>query len=58
MDGEFWAELDAAVAVERGLVEGAAFSCEELAQGAGGGGEAPGDGPGAQPAWVQGQVGG
>ena len=31
VDGEFWAELDAAVAVERGLVEGAAFSCEELA---------------------------
>jgi regulatory protein len=30
IDGEFWAELDAAVAVERGLVEGAAFSCEEL----------------------------
>jgi regulatory protein len=31
VDGEFWAELDAAVAVGRGLVEGAAFSCEELA---------------------------
>jgi regulatory protein len=30
VDGEIWAELDAAVAVERGLVEGAAFSCEEL----------------------------
>jgi regulatory protein len=30
VDGEFWAELDAAIAVERGLVEGAAFSCEEL----------------------------
>jgi regulatory protein len=30
VDGEFWAELDAAVAVERGLVEGAALSCEEL----------------------------
>jgi regulatory protein len=32
VDGEFWAELDAAVAVERGLVEGAALSCEELAR--------------------------
>jgi regulatory protein len=30
VDGEFWAELDAGVALERGLVEGAAFSCEEL----------------------------
>lgn len=30
MDGEFWAELDAAVALERGLREGAAFSREEL----------------------------
>ena len=30
VDGEFWAELDAAVAVERGLVEGAALSSEEL----------------------------
>jgi regulatory protein len=30
VDGEFWAELDAAVAVERGLREGAAFSQEEL----------------------------
>ncbi|QIN82998.1 hypothetical protein GBA63_10315 [Rubrobacter tropicus] len=30
VDGEFWAELDAAVARERGLREGAAFSCEEL----------------------------
>jgi regulatory protein len=32
VDGEIWAELDAAVAVERGLVEGAAFSCEELSR--------------------------
>ncbi|MBA2512391.1 MAG: regulatory protein RecX [Rubrobacteraceae bacterium] len=30
VDGEFWAELDAAVAAERGLREGAAFSREEL----------------------------
>jgi regulatory protein len=30
VDGEFWAELDAGVALERGLVEGAAFSCEGL----------------------------
>ena len=30
MDGEFWAELDASVAIERGLREGAAFSSREL----------------------------
>jgi regulatory protein len=30
VDGEFWAEVDAGVALERGLLEGAAFSCEEL----------------------------
>lgn len=30
LDGEFWAELDAGVAIERGLREGAAFSWEEL----------------------------
>jgi regulatory protein len=30
VDGEFWAELDAGVAIERGLREGAAFSREEL----------------------------
>ena len=30
MDGEFWAELDAGVAIEGGLREGAAFSWEEL----------------------------
>ena len=30
VDGELWAELDAAIAVERGLVEGAALSWEEL----------------------------
>src|SRR5688500_7561394 len=30
VDGEFWAEIDAAVGVERGLVEGASFSREEL----------------------------
>jgi regulatory protein len=30
VDGEFWAELDAGVAVECGLREGAAFSCGEL----------------------------
>ncbi len=30
VDGEFWAELDAGVAAERGLREGAAFSCEDL----------------------------
>jgi len=30
VDGEFWAEVDAGVAFERGLLEGAAFSCEEL----------------------------
>ena len=30
VDGEFWAELDAGVAIERGLREGAAFSSEEL----------------------------
>ena len=29
VDGEFWAEVDAGVALERGLLEGAAFSCEE-----------------------------
>ncbi len=32
VDGEFWAELDPAVAVERGLREGAAFSLGELAE--------------------------
>jgi regulatory protein len=30
VDGEFWAELDAGVAMERGLREGAALSPEEL----------------------------
>ena len=30
VDGEFWAELDAGVAIERGFREGAAFSREEL----------------------------
>ena len=30
VDGEFWAELDAGVALEHGLVEGADFSPEEL----------------------------
>jgi regulatory protein len=30
VDGEFWAEVDAGVAIERGLREGAAFSREEL----------------------------
>lgn len=30
VDGEFWAELDAAVAIERGLREGAVLSPEEL----------------------------
>ena len=30
VDGQFWAELDAGVAIERGLREGAAFSSEEL----------------------------
>ena len=30
MDGEFWAELDSAVAIESGLREGAALSWEEL----------------------------
>ena len=30
MDGEFWAEIDADVAVERGLREGAALGLEEL----------------------------
>ena len=30
VDGEFWAELDSAVAIESGLREGAAFSWEEL----------------------------
>jgi regulatory protein len=30
VDGEFWAELDAAVAIESGLREGAEFSPEEL----------------------------
>ena len=30
VDGEFWAEIDAAVAIESGLREGAAFSREEL----------------------------
>lgn len=32
VDGEPWAELDAGVAIERGLREGAAFSWEELAE--------------------------
>ncbi len=31
VDGEFWAELDSAVVVERGLRDGAAFSSGELA---------------------------
>jgi regulatory protein len=31
VDGEFWAELDAGVAAERGLSEGIAFSEEDLA---------------------------
>ena len=30
VDGEFWAELDVGVAIERGLRVGATFSCEEL----------------------------
>ena len=30
VDGEFWAELDADIAIERGLREGAAFSTGEL----------------------------
>ena len=30
VDGEFWAEIDADVAVERGLREGAALGLEEL----------------------------
>ena len=30
VDGEYWAELDAGVAIEGGLREGAAFSSEEL----------------------------
>jgi len=30
VDGEFWAEVDAGVALERGLVEGSDFSPEEL----------------------------
>ena len=30
VDGEFWAEIDAAVAIESGLREGAIFSSEEL----------------------------
>lgn len=30
VDGEFWAEVDAGVAIERGLCEGAAFSSDEL----------------------------
>jgi len=30
VDGEFWAEVDAGVALERGLREGAVFSSEEL----------------------------
>jgi len=30
VDGEFWAELDAAVAAESGLCEGAVFASEEL----------------------------
>ncbi len=32
VDGEFWAELDSKVTIERGLFEGAAFSSEELAE--------------------------
>lgn len=32
VDGEFWAELDAGVAAERGLSEGTALSEEELAE--------------------------
>ncbi len=32
VNGEFWAELDAGVAAERGLREGATFSVEELAE--------------------------
>ena len=32
VDGEFWAELDASVATERGLREGAALSFRELAE--------------------------
>ena len=32
VDGEFWAELDADVAIERGLREGAVFSSQELAE--------------------------
>ena len=30
VDGEFWAEIDAGEALERGVVEGAVFSSEEL----------------------------
>src|SRR3712207_8957914 len=32
VDGEFWAEIDAGVAAERGLREGVALSHEELAE--------------------------
>ena len=32
VDGEFWAEIDAGVAAERGLREGVALSLEELAE--------------------------
>lgn len=32
VDGEFWAELDAGIAAERGLFEGAALSHEKLAE--------------------------
>ncbi|CAA9425633.1 MAG: RecX [uncultured Rubrobacteraceae bacterium] len=32
VDGEPWAELDAGIAIERGLREGAAFSWEDLAE--------------------------
>ncbi len=32
VDGEFWAELEAKVAAERGLVSGVVLSCEELAK--------------------------
>ena len=30
VDGEFWAEIDAAVAIEKGVREGVEFSQEEL----------------------------
>ena len=57
VDGEFWAEIDAGVALECGLREGA-VSRRKSYTGCGSRGEAHSDGSCAQSPWVQGPLGG